>query len=302
MKPTERRVLRRMSQQYGAVSRTQALTLGMTAHEVDHRRQTGEWLDLYRGVYASAAHRPSFEQAIMAACLSTGGCAWGRSAAALWKLRGLEKTSQISVAIPVHRRRRSPGVDVTRIGLHRADATVLGPVPIGSPGRTLLWIAANEPGRLEPALNDVLYRRLTQAVHIRSVLARARGPAATGAALLARTLDKLAAPTESTLEDDFVALLRRHGLPEPVRQHPIAGGAYRLDFVLAGTIHAVETHGWRHHSSPGDRQADRAKRRAAKAEGWVVHDVYWEDVHEWGAETAAWLGELLTGTVLGRTA
>lgn len=51
--------------------------------------------------------------------------------------------------------------------------------------------------------------------------------------------------------------------------------------------------GRRYHTSPEDRRAYRAKRRAAAAEGFVIHDVYWEDVHEWGAETAAGLAVLL---------
>jgi hypothetical protein len=54
-----------------------------------------------------------------------------------------------------------------------------------------------------------------------------------------------------------------------------------------------ETHGWRHHSAPADRRRDRAKRRAAEAEGWHWNDAYWEDVHEWGADTAAVLDCLL---------
>lgn len=103
----------------------------------------------------------------------------------------------------------------------------------------------------------------------------------------------MAAPTESVLEDDFLALLRRSGIPEPVRQWPIAGGSFRLDFSWPDSMVTYETHGWRHHSAPGDRRRDRAKRRAAESEGWLWNDVYWEDVHEWGVDTMEKLRALL---------
>jgi very-short-patch-repair endonuclease len=148
------------------------------------------------------------------------------------------------------------------------------------------------PDLVERALNDALYRRLVRPEAVRSTMSRA-GSRRRAVAVLGGILDRLAAPTESVLEDEFEDLVRRHGLPEPVRQWPIAGGDFRLDFAWPEDTVTYETHGRRHHSAPADRRRDRAKRRAAEAEGWQWHDAYWEDVHEWGADTMERLGALL---------
>ncbi|MGH9036422.1 MAG: hypothetical protein ACRD0O_11720 [Acidimicrobiia bacterium] len=228
----------------------------------------------------------------MAACLAVDGVAAGSCAAALWKLRGF-RGKAIEIVTPQDRRANLAGISVRRVVLDRLDRTTLGPIPITTVAKTLLHLAGTHPHLLESALNDALCRNLTRPARIWSTLARVDGRGRKGALHLAEILSHLAAPTESVLEDDFLALVRRHGLPEPVRQFPVAGGAFRLDFAWPEAMVTFETHGWRHHSAPGDRRRDRAKRRAAEAEGWSWHDAYWEDVHEWGADTMAGLGRLL---------
>src|SRR5437870_4358951 len=56
-------------------------------------------------------------------------------------------------------------------------------------------------------------------------------------------------PTESELEDDLLALLRRYGLPEPVPQHEV--NCRRIDFadpdlVLGIEVDSVEAHAAKH--------------------------------------------------------
>jgi hypothetical protein len=292
MKSAEIALLRLMSRQYSLATRRQALTAGMTARQIELRLQTGAWVAPHRGVYRPASMRRTFEHDVMAACLAADGVASGPCAAALWKLRGF-RGHAIEIVTSRDRRANLAGVAVRRAVLHSLDRTTLGPIPITTVAKTLLHIAATHPQLLEHALNDALCRNLTRPARIWSMLARADGRGRKGALHLAEILSHLAAPTESVLEDDFLTLVRRHGLPEPVRQFPIAGGEFRLDFAWPDARVVYETHGWRHHSAPADRRRDRAKRRAAEAEGWNWNDAYWEDVHEWGADTAAQLGSLL---------
>jgi very-short-patch-repair endonuclease len=280
-----------MARQHSLATRPQALEAGLTRHQISFRLNSRLWVAPQRGVYRPSSVRPYFHQPVMAACLAVHGHASHGCAAAVYGLRGFDQEI-VEITLTGHRTQHLEGVTVHRHeGLDRRDLTIRWHLPITTPARTLLDISDRQPELAERALNDALYRRLARPESIRSAITRARSQQA--AVHLAEILDRLAAPTESVLEDDFLALVRRHGLPEPVRQFPITGGDFRLDFAWPDAMVTVETHGWRHHSAPDDRRRDRAKRRAAEAEGWDWHDAYWEDVHEWGVDTMTRLGTLL---------
>jgi hypothetical protein len=280
-----------MARQHSLATRPQALESGLTRRQIGLRLQSGLWVAPQRGVYRPSSVRPYFHQHVMAACLAVDAHASTACAAAIYGLRGFEQEI-VEITVTEHRRQQLEGVIVHREDrLDARDLTVRWHLPITTPAKTLLDIARRHPELAERALNDALYRRLTRPEAIRSAITRACSQKA--ARLLGEILDHLAAPTESVLEDDFLALIRRHGLPEPVRQWPIAGGEFRLDFAWPEAMVTYETHGWRHHSAPGDRRRDRAKRKAAEAEGWNWNDAYWEDVHAWSADTGARLDSLL---------
>jgi hypothetical protein len=282
-----------MARQHSLATRAQALTAGLTTRQVEFRLGSGLWVAPHRGVYRPSSVRTYFESEVMAACLALDGYVSHSCAGAVYGLRGFDKEI-IEIAVTSHRRRRLDGIVIHRHErVDDRDVAIRWHLPITTPARTLLDIAAQYPALAERALNDALYRKLTRPELIRSTIGRAGSGLRPAAALLGELLDHLAAPTESVLEDDFLALLRRSGIPEPDRQWPIANGDFRLDFAWPATMVTYETHGRRHHSAPADRRRDRAKRRAAEAEGWLWNDVYWEDVHEWGADTMATLAALL---------
>jgi very-short-patch-repair endonuclease len=64
--------------------------------------------------------------------------------------------------------------------------------------------------------------------------------------------DHVSDRTESDLERDFLAICRRHGIPEPECNVPI--GPYRVDFLWRDQRLVVETDGYRYHRG---RQAMR---------------------------------------------
>lgn len=152
-------------------------------------------------------------------------------------------------------------------------------IPITTVARTLIDVAASRPEAVEGALSDAIVRAKTRRYRIETTLARAGTRGCPGAVLLRRLLAELDVPTESVLEDAFLALVRRSGLPEPQRQVPVGGGRYRLDFGWRPAMFAVETDGGAFHSSPADRRHDRAKVTQARKEGWTVRRAYWDDVH-----------------------
>ncbi|HEY3238847.1 MAG TPA: type IV toxin-antitoxin system AbiEi family antitoxin domain-containing protein, partial [Acidimicrobiia bacterium] len=276
-----------MARQHSLATRPQALETGLTSRQIVLRLESGLWVTQQRGVYRPSSVRPYFHLHVMAACLAVDACASHRCAAAVYGLRGFED-DLVEITVTSHRTQRLVDVTVHRDDrLDRRDVTTRWHLPITTPARTLLDIADQRSEAVERALNDALYRRLVRPEALRSTISRSQSFGA--AVLLSEILDHLAAPTESVLEDDFLALTRRYGLPEPVRQWPIAGGEFRLDFAWPEAMVTYETHGWRHHSAPADRRRDRAKRKAAEAEGWNWNDAYWEDVHEWAADTMAGL-------------
>jgi very-short-patch-repair endonuclease len=93
------------------------------------------------------------------------------------------------------------------------------------------------------------------------------------------------APTESPLEDALVALLRRHRLPEPVRQHPVAAGGgrvLRIDLAYPEAKLGIEADGRRWHSGRADFQPDRDRGNLLAARGWTVLRLTWDDVRQRG--------------------
>lgn len=293
MKNVEASLSRMAARQHGVVSRRQALDAGLTARQLDARAASGILRVAHRGIYVPASVPASYEQSVMAACLASGGHASHSCAAVLWRLRGFED-AEVEVTVPYSRAPHRKGVTVHRSrNLDRRDLTKLGRIPITHPARTLLDLASTSPDLVEGALNHALLKGLTRPHLVEAALERAGGRGRAGAIRLRRYLTRADAPTESELEDAFVALVRRHGLPEPVRQHPLAGGEFRLDFTWPAVRHAVEAQGRLWHTSPADRRRDRAKLRQARAEGWTVQCVYWDDVYDAGDEIMAALAAYL---------
>src|SRR5256714_7015750 len=83
---------RLIARQRGVLSRSQALEAGLGRGAIQHRLDSGEWQRLHPGVYRMRGAPPSWEQRLMAATLWAGpeSAVSHRSAAALWKLDGIE--------------------------------------------------------------------------------------------------------------------------------------------------------------------------------------------------------------------
>ena len=267
------------SRQHGPVTRAQALATGLTTGQLRVRVASGELLVPYPGIYVPASAAPSRLLPVMAACLATAGYASGACAAELWGLRGFE-AEPVEVTIPYGKGSRPLGLVVHRSrNLDSRDLCTKDRIPITTVARTLIDVAAGRPEAAEAALSDAIVRARTRRYRIETTLARAGTRGCPGAALLRTLLARLDVPTESVLEDDFVAFVRRYGLPEPRRQVPIAGGRFKLDFGWRPAMFAVETDGGAFHSSPADRRHDRAKVAQARKEGWTVRRAFWDDVH-----------------------
>src|SRR3954449_9205404 len=148
----------------------------------------------------------------MAAVLAAGEDAVlsHRSAAALWGIRE-SRSAKIEVTAP--RERRRPGVTVWRAIVPSDEVTVHDGIPVTTPARTLLDLAAIlDEHRLARAAERAEALRLTSPTSLEALAARYRGRP--GVPALGRIAPKVAATTtRSELERRFLTLLDAERLP-----------------------------------------------------------------------------------------
>jgi len=89
-------------------------------------------------------------------------------------------------------------------------------------------------------------------------------------------------PTESELEDDLLALIRRYRLPEPVPQYPCRGR--RIDFAYPELVFGIEANSVSAHAAKEDVQRNASKANDL-VEWWILYFTH-DDVHLTPAETA----------------
>ncbi len=246
----------------------------MTARQIDERVASGLLIPEHRAVYRLAGAPRSREQALLAACLAagTGAVASHRSAGVLWTLRGVE-AEKPEIIVPGTRCPTLRGVLVHRTDrLDDIDVSRRRRIPVTTPARTLLDLGAVAPALVvESALEDALMRRLVTFALLTGTLDRLGGPGRNGAGVLRALVeerDPATAPTQSMLEDLLFRVVKRGGLPAPVRQYEVAGvlldGAYphvRLGLEADSRI-------W--HGGRLDVQRNSDKANILLAHGWRV--------------------------------
>lgn len=260
--------------QHSLANRKQALDLGMTSRQLHDRLESGLLVVVHQGVYRLAGGSRTSEQALLAACMAAGheAVASHRSAAALWALRGVEAATP-EIVVPGSRRAELRGVRVHRTDrLDPIDVSRRLRIPVTAPARTLLDLGAVVPVEVvESALEDALLRRLVTFQLLTNTLARLGGPGRNGAGILRALVeerDPATAPTQSGLEDTLGRLLRRGGLPEPLRQYQV-GGVF-LDYAYPEVKLGLEADSRIWHGGRLDVQRNSDKANVLVAHGWRV--------------------------------
>jgi very-short-patch-repair endonuclease len=207
-----------------------------------------------------------------------------RSAAALLGLRE-DQRSVIDVTTPGASRRRMDGIvrhrgDTVRV----TDTTVVDGIPCTSVARTLLDLAevVDRQG-LRRACNQAEVLRVFDGRAIADVLARASGRR--GAPILRAILadGRLGeAVTRNDLEEAFLALCERAGLPAPKVNAwiPLQGGDAEADFFWPDHRLNAETDGRGAHDTPSRFQSDRRRDQRLMRAGYrVVRFTWWQVFH-----------------------
>ncbi|MEX2557427.1 MAG: type IV toxin-antitoxin system AbiEi family antitoxin domain-containing protein [Actinomycetota bacterium] len=294
------RLARFAARRYGVFTFEEAIRLGATQRVIARRLAAGRWTRFHRGVYSLSGVPGSWRQSLLVACLAAGAGAGSshRAAAPLWRLAGFE-SGPLEITVPRGRRPRLSHVRVHHLALPAVDLTVVDAIPVTTPVRTLLDLAAVLPtDGVEEALDDALRRGLVTVRRLRWRLEElGRRPGVTTMRRLIETRSHPAETPESILETRFLRLLRRRGLPEPIAQYRIRDGGRLVaivDFAYPERMLAVEVDGYRWHSSRIRWQDDLRRRSELARLGWRVIHVTADDLKHRPEQTVALIARALT--------
>jgi very-short-patch-repair endonuclease len=234
------------------------------------------------------------------AVATASGHAWAshRTAAALHGLDGFDR-GPVEVLAPHGRGRARAGWTVHESRHLRAvDLGQRDGVPCTTVVRTVLDLPAvahpfragqalDHACRLEPGALDLIVRRFVELAR------RGRPGTALMRALLAERLatDRF---TQSGFEAVTLRLVRSVGLPEPVTQHLVRDGSFRvhLDLAWPPIRLGLECDSLAFHSGKRAHEWDRQRRRHLARLGWEIVEVTYDDVTKRPRRTGAELREL----------
>ena len=254
-----------VNEQHGVISREQLLRAGLSPKAIRHRLRTGRLHSIHRGVFAAGRPQITDEGRWLAAVLAGGpGAALSfGSAASLWRIERENTGTEISV--PRVRRVRIPGITIHRPShFHPAEVCVCKNIAVTDPVRTLVDLAATVPARrVERAVNEADRLDLVSPERLRASLLSE--PATRGVTALREILDiETFRLTDSELEQRFLALVAKAGLPLPVTGARLNG--FKVDFHWPELGLVVETDGLRYHRTASQQARDRRRDHAnAKA-------------------------------------
>lgn len=282
-----RRIAGLAARQHGNVTLGQLRALGLTRREIDGRREVGWLIPRHTGVFALGyvpAERVSAWHAGVLA-LGDGAVLSHTAAAALWGMLRRGAPTEVTVPTTAGRPKRD-GVLVHRQRLPGAHVTTHRGIPVTTPIRTLLDLAAVAP-------ISVLFRAFEQAqVHLHmppaplaaEVIAR---PRRRGNAKLRRILAGSVDPAavRSVLELRFLRMCAAHGIDRPHVNVRI--GEWTPDFLWPEWKLVVETDGYEFHRTAAARRRDARKDEAMRGLGMTVIRLTWSDVVGGPAATAA---------------
>ena len=265
------------AQPHGMVTRRQLLALGCNANGIQYRIESGRLHPRYHGVYAVGHVPPSPLANAMAAVLACGGGAVlsHGSAATLW---GIRKHWSYPLEVTTPRHPRPKGIRVHRSRtLTEEDVTDHTGIPVTSAARTVFDIAPrlteSQLAWSVSKLRRELYLRLDALAELVD-----RHPACRATALLRPLLahpDR--APTRSEFEEAFLIFAKRHELPEPEVNVPVAG--HEADVYYPRYQLVVELDGYEFHSDRSEFESDRDHDADRLAAGIATVRVTWERLH-----------------------
>jgi hypothetical protein len=257
--------------QHGRVSRAQLLARGVDRKRIDRWLADGRLRPVHRGVYAVGHAAPSPYGDYMAAVLACGASAVLSHRPAAYVMRlwaGRPPPPEVTVAMTADRGR--PGIVIHRVkALHVLDTSTLDAIAITTVPRILLDLApATTLTQLTRLCHEAWVRHDCAPDRIEACIAR--NPRKPGAAKLRRALGSDV--TLSDLEDGFLGLLKRHGLPIPRTNIDHHGD--KVDCHWPHLDLTVELLSFRYHATRHAFEVDIARRRRSSHVAYTYGDIF----------------------------
>ena len=275
-------VLHLFTSQHWVATVDQLLHLPVSPMAIQRARSKGTLTTVLPGVVRVSGSRESFVSQAMALQLHVGAEAFfsGVSAGVLHGLRNMPHRP-IELTVREDRRVTMPAwgrlsrtswIEEPRDVQVRDDG-----LRVATPLRMLFRLARTfNDHRFERSAEDAWHRGLVTPEAAADYLVTIRRSGKAGVLRFERWLLKTTLrprPAQSGLELDVLDALRRAGLPEPVRQHPLtlrSGETIHIDLAWPAIRLGVEPgHSWWHGGDLGQR-ADQARDRAGDEIGWRI--------------------------------
>jgi hypothetical protein len=150
---------------------------------------------------------------------------------------------------------------------------------------------------VERAWNEMEVREYRDRLSVPDLLKRY--PGRKGSLLLARLADRKTTPvgiTRNELEERFLALIDRFGLPRPRMNVHVAlrGRFYEIDCLWEDRKVAIELDGGGAHGTTKAFHRDRERDRILTAEGYITARITWDHITVTPSEVASDLQSILT--------
>jgi very-short-patch-repair endonuclease len=247
--------------QYGVITLRQLEECGLGASAVQVRVASGRLQRLWRGVYAFGHSELRLEGRLLGAVLTCGRSAVlsHRSVADRWGILASARAGIDVTVVTRGGRPRRPGIDLhCARRLDPGDVTTLDGIPSTTVARTLVDLSAVVPDRkLEKAFEQAHVLRLIAPGAIEDALERARGRKTAALRRLMAAESRAPTLTRSELEEAFLDLCRRGGLPDPEINVHLHG--YEVDFLWRKERRVFELDGYAFHSGRRAFARDRRK-------------------------------------------
>jgi very-short-patch-repair endonuclease len=265
------------ARQHGVLSSQQLRACGLSSSAIADRASASRLHRIHRGVYAVGHAALGNEGRWMAALLACGKGAVlsHRSAAELWRMLRTEPSSGRIGTSDIHVTVTGEGKSRRLIQVHRSsnlsadEVTVRNGIAVTTPARTLWDLRRTVPSTVFDAA-----RRQAEFLRL-------------------RIGDRVVTDhTRSELEAMFLAVVRRHHLPQPEVNVRVAG--FIVDFLWRAERLIAELDGWQSHRTRTAFEQDRARDNKLRRQGFEAVRFTWRQVKEDPREVAATIRSLLT--------
>ena len=267
------RVSQLAARQHGAVSRHQLVACGLANATIARWLAGGRLHRVHPGVYTVGHPRLDGVGRLVAALIYAGpGSALSHLTGAWWWGLLDEEPTTIHVSVPC-RRRSLPAVQVHRP--RELDRVHHRGLPVTKVAQTLLDVATFLPNeKLRRAVAEADYLRLTTRNALAEVLGRGRPGSARLRAAIATHYPELAR-TFSVLEERFLHLCERHGIPRPGVNARVCG--LTVDAVWREHRVIVELDGHAAHATAAANERDRRRDLRLRTSGYMgLRYTWWQ--------------------------